>query len=270
MAILDEAFAAIATATANAEKNLANARELFESTSRTIFQIDACTSNPAGRGTESWPVVSVAEITELVTKGTTPTSVGHAFTDAGVNFLKVETLSKNGEIKPDKVAHISSECHADLQRSQLKEDDILFSIAGALGRTGIVQADVLPANTNQALAIIRLRKDASVLPRYIFRALSSGVLIEQIERNRGGVAQQNLSLAQVKAFQLPMPSLADQETVVAQLDQLALSTGALEQNQQQKLAHLENLKQSLLHKAFTGELTADSKAADRSLSEAGV
>ena len=102
-----------------------------------------------------WQSTTLGELSELITKGTTPTSVGFKFENKGVNFVKVETLSRQGSFIKDKLAHIDDACHNNFKRSQLKEGDILFSIAGALGRTAMVVPSILPANTNQALAIIR-------------------------------------------------------------------------------------------------------------------
>lgn len=151
---------------------------------------------------KNWKLITIESIAEVVTKGTTPTSVGFKFTEMGVNFVKVEAIAQDGNFLSSKFAYIDEDCHKALKRSQLALDDILFSIAGALGRTAQVTLDILPANTNQALAIIRLKPSREVMPEFILRALSSGMLIEQIEKQRGGVAQQNLSLTQVKNFQI--------------------------------------------------------------------
>ena len=78
-------------------------------------------------------LIRLGDITSKITKGTTPTSVGYDFVESGINFVKVESISENGEFIEDKFAHISSECNNKLSRSQLEENDILFSIAGAIG-----------------------------------------------------------------------------------------------------------------------------------------
>ncbi|MBI5006195.1 MAG: restriction endonuclease subunit S [Nitrosomonadales bacterium] len=196
-----------------------------------------------------WPIKRLGDLSDLITKGTTPTSVGHAFVSDGVNFIKVESLSENGQFIEDKFAHITQECHAALKRSQLNDGDILFSIAGALGRTGLVHKDVLPANINQALAIIRLRKSNEVLPEFVLKALETGFLLEQIEKFKGGVAQQNLSLAQVQEFQIPLPSLPDQQRLVGILDEafdgIATATANAEQNLQNARALFESHLQSV-------------------------
>ena len=98
----------------------------------------------------------LSDLATVITKGTTPTSLGFAFQNEGINFVKIESVDDNGTFIFEKFDHISDGCHEKLKRSQLQENDILFSIAGAIGRTAIVTKDILPANTNQALAIIRI------------------------------------------------------------------------------------------------------------------
>ena len=148
--------------------------------------------------------VQLSEIAELITKGTTPTTLGYDFQDEGVNFLKIECFDELGNYLSDKVAHISEECNEKLKRSQLRRGDVLFSIAGAIGRVGIVTEEMLPANTNQALAIIRINRDDVYLP-YIKLILTSPIVKRQFERKKQGVAQLNLSLKDINELSIPLP-----------------------------------------------------------------
>lgn len=148
--------------------------------------------------------VQLSEIAELITKGTTPTTLGYQFQDEGVNFLKIECFDENGNFIEDKATHISIECHEKLKRSQLKAGDILFSIAGAIGRVAIVTEDMLPANTNQALAIIRISDDDIYLP-YIKLILTSPIIEKQFGKKKQGVAQLNLSLKDINELSIPLP-----------------------------------------------------------------
>jgi type I restriction enzyme S subunit len=195
---------------------------------------------------EHWKLTTIEAISEVVTKGTTPTSVGFKFTESGVNFVKVETITPNGQFLSSKFGYIDEDCHQSLKRSQLVSGDILFSIAGALGRTARVTPEILPANTNQALAIIRLKPSHKVMPEFILRALSSGMLIEQIEKQRGGVAQQNLSLAQVKNFQIPIPPLPEQKRIVAILDEAFEGIDSAIANTEKNLANSRELFENYL------------------------
>ena len=100
--------------------------------------------------------IKLGDVASVITKGTTPTSIGYSFIEKGINFIKIESISEEGKFIKEKLAYISEDCHSKLKRSQLKENDILFSIAGAIGRVAVVDNDIIPANTNQALAIIRI------------------------------------------------------------------------------------------------------------------
>ena len=158
-----------------------------------------------------------------ITKGTTPTTVGFQFQNEGVNFIKIESIGDNGQILLGKMAHIGESCHAALLRSRLEAGDLLFSIAGAIGRTAIVPDAVLPANTNQALAIIRLRSDAPLDKTYLRFALSSDAIRIASAKTKRGIAQINLSLKDVSDFRVPLPPLALQQQFadfVARVDKL--------------------------------------------------
>lgn len=146
--------------------------------------------------------VKLKDITELITKGTTPTTIGYDFLDQGINFVKIESISESGKFLPEKFAHISIECHKKLKRSQLEDGDILFSIAGALGRVSVVDEEILPANTNQALSIIRL-KDKTI-SKFVATFLSSNEVLERIQNIKVGVAQYNISLQQIGDLEIPL------------------------------------------------------------------
>ena len=153
--------------------------------------------------------VQLSEIAELITKGTTPTTLGYEFQDSGVNFLKIECFDENGVFIKNKVTHISKECHEKLKRSQLKNGDILFSIAGAIGRVAIVTEEMLPANTNQALSIIRITNEEVYLP-YIKLILTTPIVKDQFEKKKQGVAQLNLSLKDINEISIPLPNIEKQ------------------------------------------------------------
>jgi len=200
---------------------------------------------PAG-----WEMKTLGDLSEVITKGTTPTSVGHKFVSEGINFIKVESISLSGNFISKKFGHITEEGHNTLKRSQLKNGDILFSIAGALGRTAIVNEVILPANTNQALAIIRLKEDSTFLNEYILSTLKSGYTIEQVENLKGGVAQQNLSLGQIKSFQIPLPPLPQQKQIVAILDKAFAAIDTAKANAAQNLLNAKELFESYLQNIF--------------------
>ena len=114
-----------------------------------------------------WDEVRLGELSEVITKGTTPTLLGFRFTATGINYVKSESVTFDGWIDRSKFARIDEETHNALKRSQLKEGDVLFSMAGVyIGKTAVVTKDILPANTNQAVGIVRLDQTRAH-PRFI-------------------------------------------------------------------------------------------------------
>ena len=187
-----------------------------------------------------WEEKKLQDITSLITKGTTPINKSG---EGEVNFIKVENIdSSNGEILS--CSKVSKEEHYGyLRRSQLKENDILFSIAGTLGRIGIVDAKFLPANTNQALAIIRNKKCKL---EYLAVALRSQSVINFISNNPTTGAQPNLSLEQVGCLDIPFP-LFDEQKQIGEFFQKLDKCISL---QQQKLDKLKDLKKAYLNELF--------------------
>ena len=199
---------------------------------------------------KGWEIKKLGDVCEVITKGTTPTSLGFKFTDEGVNFIKVESLTESGQIIPNKVAYISEECHHSLKRSQLIENDILFSIAGALGRIGIVNKAIVPANTNQALAIIRLAKNSGISVSFLAKYFTSNSISEEIEKLKGGAAQQNLSLGQLNNLPIPIPTIKEQQRIVAILDDAFAKIEKAKANTEQNLKNAKELFESYLQGVF--------------------
>ena len=205
--------------------------------------------------------VQLSEIAELITKGTTPTTLGYEFQDEGVNFLKIECFDEFGNYLPEKAAHISEECNEKLKRSQLKAGDVLFSIAGAIGRVGIVTENMLPANTNQALAIIRINSDEVYLP-YIKLILTSPIVKKQFEKKKQGVAQLNLSLKDINEISIPLPS---KEKQIEYAELFAKVSGILD-HRKEELESLDELIKARFVEMF-GDPVQNTKGWDMPLIE---
>ena len=154
--------------------------------------------------TDDWEQRKLGELCSLITKGTTPKGKSG---NGEVNFVKVENIdTDNGEITS--MSKISVEEHEGyLKRSRLEENDILFSIAGTLGRVSVVKPSILPANTNQALAIIRTNK--GYIP-YLTTALKGPAVEDFIRKNPTIGAQPNLSLEQVNNLEISYPEYDEQ------------------------------------------------------------
>lgn len=192
----------------------------------------------------------VRDVSQFVTKGTTPTTLGRSFTSNGVKFLKVETFANDGKLIPGREAFIDGSTHQLLRRSQLARGDILFSIAGALGRSTVVEQAWLPANTNQAFAIIRpsLRR-RSLQTRYLLWQLRSPAIEQRIGEINVQAAQANLSLEQVRDFEIPLVSTDEQGAIATALDDVQFLVSGLER----LIAKKQAIKQGMMQQLLTGK-----------------
>lgn len=190
--------------------------------------------------TEEWERRKLSELVLLITKGTTPLDKSG---NGEINFIKIENIDpSSGEITPEmKISR--KEHNGYLKRSQLQENDILFSIAGTLGRVSIVKSCVLPANTNQALAIIRTKEGDL---RYLTTVLKGNAVADFIRKNPTVGAQPNLSLEQVGNIELPYPSMAEQEKI----GEYFFSLDNLITLHQRKCDETKKLKKYMLQKMF--------------------
>ena len=187
-----------------------------------------------------WEQRKLGGMASLITKGTTPLDKSNT---GVVNFVKIESIDEaSGKITITQKISLD-EHNGYLHRSQLKENDILFSIAGTLGRVTSVKSSILPANTNQALAIIRL-KDGCL--DYVKTYLKGKAVADFIKKNPTIGAQPNLSLEQVANLEIAIPSEDEQKIIGAffqKLDNLITL-------HQRKFEKLTNVKKSMLEKMF--------------------
>ncbi|QDK80114.1 hypothetical protein EXU85_16460 [Spirosoma sp. KCTC 42546] len=191
-----------------------------------------------------WEEKKLGSICEVITKGTTP----QKFSKAGIRFIKIEAF-QNNHIILDKCMFVDEDTHTkELKRSILKEGDILFAIAGAtIGKVNIVKKDILPANTNQALAIVRLKEKEN--KNFILHILKSEIMQRYIQKSISVGAQPNLNLEQMGSFSLAYPeNLKEQQKIAECLSSLDILITAQEEKIEQLKLHKKGLMQGLFPK----------------------
>jgi type I restriction enzyme S subunit len=245
VAILDEALEAINQAKANTEKNLQNARELFQSELNSIF---------INKGV-GWVEKKLKDVTTKIGSGATPLGGEQSYKEKGISLIRSLNVHDDG-FRLKNLALIDDVQASKLSNVEVLSGDVLLNITGAsVARCTVVPEDVLPARVNQHVSIIRPKKDV-LLSRFLHFALTSkikkAVLLGIGEQ---GSTRQAITKAQIESFVLTFPPLGEQQRIVNQLDTLSAETKQLEENYRKKLESLEELKKSILHKAFTGELT---------------
>lgn len=158
---------------------------------------------------EGWKVKALGDCTRLITKGTTPTSLKKEFKESGIVFVKAESIKDDHSLDFQKVSFIDEETNILLKRSIICPNDILFTIAGTLGRFCLVESELSVANTNQAVAIIRLNENC--LPSKVFFSYLLGNWHKDYcIRNIQQAVQANLSLKTISCMPILVP---DSETL---------------------------------------------------------
>ncbi len=237
--MLDKAFAGIATAKANAEKNLQNATALFESHLQSIF---------AQRG-KGWVDRTLDQVC-IVERGSSPRPIKNYFTTKpdGVNWIKIGDTEEGGKYVYSTAQKITPE--GAKQSRFVKEGDFILTNSMSFGRPYIMKTN---GCIHDGWFVLRL--NTSIDTDYFYYLLSSRFVQSQFAQLASGSVVKNISGDLTKKAVLPIPPLAHQHVIVKKLLEISTETQRLESIYQQKLAALEELKKSLLHQAFTGELT---------------
>ena len=198
---------------------------------------------------ESMTKIPLSELCHVVTKGTTPTTLGKPFVESGINFIKAESILDDHSIDKSKFAFIDEETNVLLKRSIIHAGDVVFTIAGTLGRFALIDENVLPANTNQAVAIIRADV-GKVLPEYIYTTFIGEWHTDYYAKRVQQAVQANLSLTTIKS--LPIP-LLDNVKMGEYLRLILPIIKAIKGNETQN-EKLAALRDSLLPKLMSGEI----------------
>ncbi len=251
VAILDEAFAGIDAAVANTEKNLANARELFESYLNAVF-------TQKGDG---WveKTLGDANLIQIIDgdRGVNYPKKSDFLDEGFCLFLNTKNVRPNG-FNFDTTMFITEEKDNALRKGKLTRRDVLLTTRGTIGNIALYDesVDFDEIRINSGMLIFRPNEKV-ILSEYLFEILRSGIMKSQTERFVSGAAQPQLPIKTLVNFTIPIPvELSDQKRIVAQLKELYSETQCLENIYKQKLNSLDELKQSTLQKAFAGELTS--------------
>lgn len=243
VSILDKCFSAIERSRNNAEQNLKNAKELFESYLQGVF--DPSTRSGQGKG-EGWEEKKLGEVYD-VRDGTHDSPKYH---NQGYPLVTSKNL-KNHKLTFDNIKFISETDYLNInKRSKVDVGDVLFAMIGTIGNPVVIEDEPNYAIKNVALFKVGNNQNSYFLKYF----LDSKQTIEKMMRDAKGTTQKFVGLGYLRSFPILVPPLKEQQTIVRQLDTLRIETQKLESIYQKKILLLEELKKSILQKAFSGEL----------------
>jgi type I restriction enzyme, S subunit len=238
--ILDEAFEGIATAKANAEKNLRNAREIFESHLQSVF-------NQRGAG---WVE---RRLDELGTITSSKRIYKNEYVESGVPFYRTKEVKELANGKEISTELFITEARYEEIKAGFgvpKTGDILLTAIGTIGEIYVVASESCFYFKDGN--VLWLKDFATVNPYFLKYVLV--FFVEGLNKMAHGSAYSALPIQRLQAHSIFVPPQEEQIAIAAQLDALSAETQHLADIYEQKLAALEELKKSLLHKAFAGEL----------------
>lgn len=238
--ILDEMFEGIATAKAHAERNVQNARALFESHLQSIVA-------------DAWRKYKLVRLSDLATDITDGDHLPPPKSSTGVPFITIgNILKQTRKIDFADTFMVAHEYFNALKPNKKpKKGDVLYTVTGSFG-IPVVLSQNIEFCFQRHIGLIRPKPDTS--SSWLYYLLLSPQVFKQATDGATGTAQKTVSLKVLRSFEVPKVTPAQQRTVVAKLDTLSAETQRLAGLYERKLAALETLKQSLLHQAFAGSL----------------
>ncbi len=238
--ILDEAFEGIATAKANAEKNLQNARALFESHLQSVFA-------------EAWQNAELVTLADLATDITDGDHLPPPKAPTGVPFITIgDIIKETRQIDFSDTFMVPREYFDALKpHKKPQKGDVLYTVTGSFGIPVMVM-ESREFCFQRHIGLIRPKSDTS--SSWLFYLLLSPRVFKQANDGANGAAQKTVSLKLLRSFEVPRVSASQQHEIASRLDALAAETQHLANLYACKLAALEALEKSLLRQAFSGDL----------------
>lgn len=244
VSILDEAFASIDKAKANAEQNLKNAKELFESYLQGLFE---------NKG-EGWEIKTIEKVAKVVN--------GYAFASKdfqSTNTIKSIKITNVGvkEFVEEDANYLPEKFKNTLKEVQVRKGNIVIALTRTIISAGLKVA-VVPESYDGALVNQRVAglvpNEKIINQRYLYNFLTTDGVAKYVLAHVNTLMQPNLSINDLKNLPVPCPPLKKQNEIVHKLDGLRNELEKLNTIYKNKFNDLEELKKSILQKAFRGEL----------------
>ncbi len=245
VSILDDAFAAIAKAKANAEQNLKNAKELFESYLQGVFEDG------------DWGFVKLAAFATDITDGD---HMPPPKSDTGLPFITISNINKQThKIDFSDTFKVPEKYYNSLKPNKKpQKGDVLYTVTGSYGIPVLIENDV---NFCFQRHIGLIRPSNKLNSKLLYYWILSPQAFSQANETATGTAQKTVSLSSLRNFDFPSIPIQEQQSIVRRLDAIRAETQKLEAIYRKKLNDLDELKKSILQKAFKGELGTSDKVA---------
>ena len=234
---LDAAFAQIDELKSNAERQLAEARALFQSTLTQAMQ-----PKPG------WQEKRIKEIADV--KGGKRVPKGYKLQSTKTNhpYIRVADFNNYGTIEMSDIQYISNDIFEQIKNYTITDKDLYVSIAGTIGKTGIIPSELNGANLTENACKLVFKEDINL--RFVYLFTLSEIFKKQVEKATKQASQPKLALTRLAEVKISIPSITEQQIIVEHLDALSNHVKELEEISRKTAAECDALKQALLRQIF--------------------
>ena len=239
--ILDQEFAKIDALKANAEKSIQAAKDMFQAALKKELEPKA-----------GWKSRAIGDIADLKGGKRVPKGYKLETKPTGYPYIRVADFNEDGSVDMGDIHFISKVVYDGIKRYIITTDDVYISIAGTIGKSGIIPSELNGANLTENAC--RLVLKGNINNKYIYYCTTSNQFKEQIAKLTKQAAQPKLALTRLATATISIPSRTEQDRIVKVLSELNERCKAIQSNYQKTLTLCDDLKQALLRKAFNGDL----------------
>ena len=237
VARLDSAFAQIDSLKANAEKQLSEARKLFQKALE-----EAMTPK------EGWEEKTIGEIAEVKGGKRVPKGYKLESSDTGYKYIRVSDFTDDGTIDLANIQYISKEVYEQISRYTITDEDLYISIAGTIGKSGIIPSELNGANLTENAC--KLVFKTNINKKFVYFFTKSDLFMKQVSKATKQASQPKLALTRLAEIVISVPPLSTQHTIVAHLDSLSSNVRTLEEKLKKMKDECDALKQAMLREVF--------------------
>ena len=234
---LDSSFAKIDKLKENAAKNLEEAKALFQSALKDALEPK-----------EGWEEKTLGEVAKICGGKRLPKGCKLQSEPTNHKYIRVADFLDNGTVCKDEIQYITDDIFNQIKRYTISSDDVYISIAGTIGKSGIVPDELNGANLTENACKLVLNKEQD--KRFIYFVTISPFFKEQINILTKKSAQPKLALTRLATVNVPIPPLSEQQSIVSFLDSLNEKVNTLQQNYSRICDECDALKQAILRQVF--------------------
>lgn len=211
---------------------------------------------------EGWKYKKLGEVCEILNGFAFKSNL---YVPEGIRVIRITNVQK-GYVEDKEPKYYPIDSQIELKRYLLNENDLLISLTGNVGRVGVIDKSLLPAYLNQRVGCLRIKNEKEITIPFLYFLLNSNSFESDCIKSSKGAAQKNMSTVWLSDYKIPVPPLAEQQSIISRLDAAFARIDALKANANRQLAEAR----ALFNRALTEEMTPKEGWDEKRLKEIGL